>query len=114
MLLKLILGCWGRENIGLIMCPSVENQILDLTKKTEQNILISDYLDNVYHLFDKPLKSNVHTAIYNIQQKFSTLSNDVFQKKYFLYLEEFCYVHTKCGLYLKLKLEKVNHEKGKV
>jgi len=41
----LVLGCWGNQNNGLCLCSGIENEILDLTLKTERNKEIVDYLD---------------------------------------------------------------------
>jgi hypothetical protein len=107
MLIKLILGCWGRSHMDFIMCPSVMNEIIDLTKNNNVNIEIKNYLDNDFKLFDKPLYNNVHTCIWNIQNKFGEKGKPIFQEILFRYIEEFCINHSKCGLYLKLKLEEM-------
>lgn len=99
----LVLGCWGREKESIILCPATSNRILDLTPKTETNTKISNYLDEYYKMFDKPLYNNIHTALYNINDKFSEETKPVFPN--FKLLEEFCIFHAKCGLYLKLELE---------
>ena len=103
MKLFLILGCWGVNRDGIILCPSVSNKILDLSLNTTMNTGISNYLDQNLKLFDKPLYNNVHSAIYNIQDKFSEPDNPVFSS--FRMLEEFCKFHNRCSLYLKLELE---------
>lgn len=105
MKITLILGCWGRNEDGFITCNAVSNKILDLTKETPRNADISNYLDSHLKLFDKPLYSNVHTAIWNIQEKFSLLEKPVFNEKLFRKMEEFCIVHAKCGVFLRLELE---------
>ena len=105
MTVVLILGCWGREELGFKTCCGVKNIILDITKKSNLNIEISQYLDSHYNLFTKPLYSNIHTAIFNIQNKFSEKGKPVFEEKKFKLMEEFCIIHRKCGLYLKLELK---------
>lgn len=101
---KLILGCWGREENEFCSCNGVKNEIMDLTTPTQRNINIANHLDDVFKLFDKPLYNNVHTAIFNIQNNFSELNNPVFNDKFFRRIEEFCIMHVKCGIYLKLEL----------
>ena len=101
----LILGCWGREYGGFKICGGVQNELLDLAKSSERNQKISEYLDSHFKLFDKPLYNNIHTAIWNIQDKFSVKGNPVFQDIVFRSMEEFCIVHSKCGLFLRLELQ---------
>ena len=101
----LVIGCWGREKHNFVSCPGVKNEILDLTKNTDRNIKIKDYLDSNFKLFDRPLYSNIHTAIWNVQEKFGEIGNPVIDKEKFKYIEEFCIDHRKCGLYLRLELK---------
>jgi hypothetical protein len=101
----LTLGCWGRIEEGFIICNGVTNQVLDITKNSERNVSIKDYLDSHFRLFDRPLYNNVHTAIWNIQDKFSIKGNPVFNNYLFRRIEEFCIIHRKCGLFLCLKAQ---------
>jgi len=101
----LVLGCWGNQNNGLCLCSGIENEILDLTLKTERNKEIVDYLDINFKICDRPLYNNIHTAIWNIQEKFSEKGNNVFKEPYFKSLEEFCIFHAKCGLFLRLEIK---------
>lgn len=103
---ELILGCWGREKDGFINCPGVSNIILDITKNTNRNILIAELLDKTYNLFEKPLYSNIHTAIWRLQDQFSEVGNPLFENKFFKNIEEFCVEHKKCGIYLRLNFHK--------
>jgi len=105
----LVLGCWGREYGGFKICSGVTNKILDITKDSELNVAIAQYLDSHFHMFDRPLYNNVHTAIWNIQDKFSTKGKPVFQDVVFRSMEEFCVAHSKCGLFLRLELEEGDH-----
>ena len=105
MKVELILGCWGREQNNFSCCSGTSNVILDITKNTEKNVAIAEFLDKVYNLFDKPLYSNAHTAIWNIQDKFSTKGKPVFQDQFFKQMEEFCILHKKCGVYLRLNMQ---------
>lgn len=105
MRLFLILGCWGREEDGFKSCSGVSNKILELTAQSERNRAIIDFLDDNYRLIDKPLYSNIHTALFGIQDKFSQTGRPVFDKTYFHKLEAFCQMHKKCGLYLRFLLE---------
>lgn len=105
MKLHLVLGCWGREEENFVSCSGISNKILDLTKHSDRNLRIIDYLDNIYKLLDKPLYVNVHTALFNIQDKFSIKGSQVFSTSEFHRIECFCQMHIKCGLYLRLKLE---------
>lgn len=105
MKLFLVLGCWGKEEDDFIMCPSVSNKILDLSKSSERNREIIEFLDGTYRLCDKPLYNNVHTALFGVQDKFSNVGKPVFTKIQFYRLENFCQLHAKCGLYLRLELE---------
>jgi len=107
MKIVLILGCWGRERDGFISCSGISNEILDLTKNSSINVKIKDYLDSNFRLFDRPLYNNVHTAIWNVQDKFSEIGKPVIQKIKFKYMEEFCVDHARCGLYLRLELKEV-------
>lgn len=100
----LVLGCWGREKYNFVSCPGVKNDILDLTKNTNRNIKVKDYLDTNFKLFDRPLYNNIHTAVYNIQDKFSEVCNPLINNDKFKYIEEFCIDHRKCGLFLRLEL----------
>ena len=102
----LILGCWGREVDGFVCCGGVANEILDITKNSERNLQVAELLDKVYGLFDKPLYNNVHTAIWTIQDKFSSTNNMIFSEKIFKFMEEFCVSHRKCGIYLRLDIKK--------
>ena len=104
MKLILNLGCWGRFHNKFCLCKGVENEIIDLTARSTRNIEIENMLDEVYNLFDKPLYNNIHTEIWNIQEKFSEVGNPVFDKKLFKEIEDFCILHSKCGLYLRLEL----------
>ena len=99
------IGCWGRTEENFCTCSGVSNEILDLSKNTGRNVEIIDYLDKTYKLFDRPLYNNVHTAVWNIQEKFSEKINPVFKEALFKRIENFCLLHAKCGLYLRLKLE---------
>jgi len=101
----LVLGCWGRKHGEFQMCRSVENEILDLTDGGEMRVAVVNHLDSVYHLFDKPLYSNVHTALYSLQDKLAKDGRTVFQADQYRLLEAFCIIHAKCGLFLRLKLE---------
>ena len=106
MTLFLRLGCWGREEKGFIICKGIENTIIDLTKKSDRNVQIVDFLDSRYFLFDRPLYNNVHTALWNLQDKFSISGVPVFNSELFKYMEEFCIFHKKCGVFLRLKMGK--------
>jgi hypothetical protein len=104
MKIVLILGCWGREKEGFTSCPGIVNEILDLTKNGAREVKIKDYLDSHFKLFDRPLYNNVHTAIWNVQEKFSEKGNPVIPEIKFRYIEEFCIDHARCGLFLRLEL----------
>lgn len=104
MKIMLALGCWGREDEGFCSCSGVKNYILDLSKHSERNKAIANYLDSNFRMFDKPLYNNVHTAIWNVQDKFSEKGKPVFTESMFKRMEEFCLKHAKCGLYLRLEL----------
>jgi len=99
------LGCCGMKHGNLQICSGVENEVLDITDGTERNRAIAKHLDEVYRLFDRPLHGNVHTALFSVQENFSEKCNTVFPQKFFEHLEEFCKMHAKCGLYLRLRLE---------
>jgi hypothetical protein len=111
MKVELVLGCWGREQDNFYSCSGASNVILDITKNTERNILIAEFLDKVYNIFEKPLYSNVHTALWKIQDQFSEVGRPVFNDKLFKHIEEFCITHKKCGVYLKLIFDKEIGEK---
>lgn len=100
----LVLGCWGRNDFGFNSCNSVENIILDITQSSKINTEIVEYLDSHYKLFDKPLYTNIHTVLFGIQDKFSIKGKPVFEKNFFKAMEEFCIMHRRCGLYLRLDL----------
>lgn len=100
----LVLGCWGQKEGHITLCNGIKNDILDITSSTEQNISIGQYLDNVYKLCEKPIYKNIHTALWNIQEKFSLVGKPVFNDKFFKQLEDFCIRHNRCGLYLSLEL----------
>jgi hypothetical protein len=101
----LVLGCWGRKHGEFQMCGGVENEILDITGGTERNAAIAKHLDEVYHLFDRPLYNNVHTVLFSVQDNFSQHGKPVFQKDHYTQLEAFCAMHAKCGLFLRLRLK---------
>ena len=105
MKLFLEMGCWGTEKNGLILCKGTGNKILDLTRRSKRNLAIEDYLDSHLKLFDRPLYNNIHTALFQLQDKFSEKGNPLFGKDYYALLEKFCVMHKSCGLYLKLVLE---------
>ncbi len=100
----LVFGCWGREEEGFYSCSGTKNTILDLSKQSDRNRAILDYLDSNFRMFDKPLYNNVHTAIWNVQDKFSEKGKPVFKDTIFKRMEEFCTIHAKCGLFLRLEL----------
>jgi hypothetical protein len=104
MRIVLELGCWGINKDGIILCNGISNEILDITKSSERNGEITEYLDTTFKLFDRPIYNNVHTALFNVQNKFSTKLNSVFTEIQFKRMEEFCIMHAKCGLFLRLKL----------
>jgi len=104
MKVTLMLGCWGRTDKGFSICNGVSNAILDLTLNSDRNVAISEYLDSNYGLFDRPLYNGVHSAIFNIQDKFSLKGKPVFGETVFRWMEEFCLMHAKCGLFLRLEL----------
>lgn len=101
----LCIGCWGRIEEEFCSCSGINNKILDLSKDTDRNIQIANYLDTIYRLFDKPLYNNVHTAVWNIQEKFSEKGKPVFKETLFKRIEDFCIMHAKCGIYLRLELK---------
>jgi len=100
----LVLGCWGREYQEFKICGGVINEILNITKSSRDR-KITDYLDSNFKLFDKPLYNNVHTALWNIQDKFSVKGKPVFQNIVFKSMEEFCVLHSKCGMFLRLDIK---------
>lgn len=100
----LVLGCWGRKHGEFQMCRGVENEILDITAGSERNAAIAKRLDEVYHLFDRPLHNNVHTALFGLQDTFSEEGRPLFPRDFFAGLETFCTMHAKCGLFLRLRL----------
>jgi hypothetical protein len=104
----LVLGCRGRRHNGFRMCGGVENEILDLTGSSEMNSVVADHLDSVYHMFDRPLLNNVHTALYSLQEKLARDGRTVFKTDQYRLLEAFCVMHAKCGLLLRLKLEEID------
>jgi hypothetical protein len=104
MKITLVLGCWGRTHEGFSICNGVSNAILDLSLNSERNVAISEYLDSHYGLFDRPLYNSVHSAIFNIQDKFGLKGKPVFKDVVFRWMEEFCIMHAKCGLFLRLEL----------
>jgi len=87
------------------MCPGIQNRILELTTQSERNTAISDHLDSHCHLYDKPLYTNVHTALYTLQNQFSRQGNPVFPKDLFKLMETFCLMHAKCGVFMRLEME---------
>jgi len=105
MKIVLVLGCWGRKHGEFQMCSGVENEILDISDSTERNAAISKHIDEVYHLFDRPMYNNVHTALFGIQENFSQVGKPVFKAELYAQLEAFCATHSKCGLFLRLKLK---------
>ena len=102
--ITLCIGCWGHTEDGFCSCRGVENEILDLTSSSKRNNEIKNYLDTVYRMYDKPLYNNVHTCVWNVQEKFSDVGKSVFDKMLFKRIEGFCILHRQCGLFLKLKL----------
>ena len=99
------LGCWGREEDGITTCNGVKNEILDITSNSKLNIAITEYLDTHFGMFDRPLYNNVHTAVWGIQEKFGDKGRLVFPKRMFERMEEFCTMHVKCGLFLRLEIQ---------
>lgn len=74
---------------------------------------VADHLDSVYHLFDRPLYSNVHTALYSLQERLARDGRTVFPGEQYRRLETFCVMHAKCGLFLRLRLEEDGCAGGK-
>jgi hypothetical protein len=87
------------------MCNGIKNRILDITKSSKRNKEITEYLDSHFKLFDRPIYNNVHTVIWNIQEKFSIKGDPVIPNNTFKCIEDFCVSHKKCGLFLRLELE---------
>jgi len=105
MRVALVLGCWGRSHDGFRMCGGVSNEILDLTAPSERNQAMSDFLDSRYALFDRPLYTNVHTALFSLKNEFEGVGAPVFAKGVFELAEQFCVAHARCGLFLRLEMK---------
>lgn len=101
-----MMGCWGARRGSFVFCSGCESEILDLTAKSGRNMAIADFLESRYRLFDHPLHNNVHTALFSIQENFSSKGKPVFSKDLFAMMERFCIMHSRCGLFLRLKLSK--------
>jgi len=101
----LVLGCWGRERNGIVICSGIENEILDVTVRSGRNLAIVDHLDKQYGMLDRPLYENVHTAIFGVKNKFDEVGKPVFSDAVFQAIEDFCVIHRKCGVYLRLDLK---------
>lgn len=101
----LILGCWGRAEDGITACCGIENEVLDITSDSKMNVAITEYLDTNFNIFDRPIYNNIHTAVWNIQERFSDKKGAVFPKRMFERMEEFCSMHVKCGLFLRLEIQ---------
>ena len=113
MRLCLCLGCWGASPEGFTLCSGCENEILDLSAKSERNLAIADHLDTHYKLFDHPLNNNVHTAVFSIQEKFSKRGSPVFSRDRFALMERFCVMHSRCGLFLRLRMKEEEDEENR-
>ena len=100
----LVLGCWGRTEEDFCTCNGVSNQILEVSIQSEQIRKVSNYLDSILNLYNRPLYNNIHTALFNIQDKFSEKTRPIFKESVFRRMEDFCLVHAKCGIYLRLEL----------
>jgi len=103
MRIVLEIGCWGRKHDRFTFCSGTNNELLDLSTPTQRNIDIAEYLDKSSEIFTKPIYNNVHTFVWNIQEKFSTKGKPVFSKNEFDIIEKFCIAHAKCGLYLRIE-----------
>lgn len=94
--ISLEIGCFGLKKEDFIFCPSAKNIILDLSTNNDVNLKILDFLNEKYKLINKPLYVNVHSAVWNLNNKF-----EIFGLKFKL-IEEFCIKHKHCGVYLKV------------
>lgn len=101
----LILGCFGREEDGFVLCPSCENKILKIDDGLDDFTSLIEFF-NSCQLFDRP--SSDYNAIKNILQ---LLEGRFFRGKYKLWsqkeldsIQKFIIMHKTCGLFLKLEM----------
>jgi hypothetical protein len=94
--MNLEIGCWGLKKDDFVLCSSVKNIILDFSINNNINLNILNFLNEQYKLINKPLYVNVHSALWNLNNKF-----EVFGLKFKL-IEEFCIKHKHCGVYLRI------------
>ena len=101
----LVLGCFGREENGFVLCPSTENRILKLDESLNNLDEILAYLDNL-GLFDKPMLNNntIRHLIYNLQDRYDQKIKRLWTESQYSLLERFILMHKPCGLYVKLVL----------
>lgn len=90
------IGCNGRMQKGLIMCPGTLNKVADLRRVTVEQEHIIDYLEKHYKLFDAhAVDLNKIGNIINLLAREGII---ISQKEEALY--DYLAMHKKCGLYL--------------
>ena len=107
----LVLGCFGREESGFVLCPSVENRILKLDDTLDGLEEMLAYFEGV-SLFDKPMLNNnaIRHLIYNLQEKYDQKIRRLWTESQYNLLERFMLMHKSCGLYAKLVLVSEDEE----
>jgi len=101
----LVLGCYGREENGFVLCPSTQNRILKLDDTLVNSDKIIEYLDTV-NLFDRPMLSQnaIRHLVYGLQDRFDQKFKRLWTDHEYHLLERFMHMHKDCGLYAQLIL----------
>ena len=101
----LVLGCYGRTENGFVLCPSVQNRILQLDERLVNFDNIIEYLD-IVNLFDRPLldQNAVRHLIYNLQDRYDQKIKRLWNDHQYHLLERFMHMHKPCGFYAQVIL----------
>ena len=90
------IGCNGRMQKGIVMCPGTTNRVADLRRVATDQEHVIDYLEKHYKLFDA--HSVDLNTIGNIMNLLGREGIIIKQKEEALY--DYLAMHKKCGVYL--------------
>lgn len=107
----LVLGCGGFETEnGFIICNSVTNPMLDLSKIPQDKYLRAvEFMDKSCKLFERPIYDynktiNVITMLY---KTYEIMSHDELVN-----IQRFIKLHKDCGIFLILLMKEDYHARG--
>lgn len=89
------IGCHGRKNAGLTICPGITERLFDLRLIVDKRPVL-DYLASHIKLFDQVAVD--HNKINNTVQFF--VAQKCVSRQRELAIQEFLAVHRKCNIYM--------------